>query len=313
MAAKGARPQGSALIYGEANKNITGQQKVANQTWNESVGLPKKSDFGSKEIVQAHENLSKDYERLLAGREVTLDKPLFDKVKNLYDEQGKLASAGAVYSEAQPIIKTLETTMAQSASGGGKMDAILYNKLRSILGQDAQRAKADPERAALFRKTQQALDEAADRSMPDIAKPLSETRGKYENLMILSDAMVGKGAGHITPAEVGRKVAQRSGHRSLEPNQKPLKELGQQGLSLSGDKAQDGTSMSGVSTHLAPKTGISMQAIKRLLETPITAARARGMAKPGFYEAAKVREAELKEAARRSIIPLPATVQDNQE
>ena len=310
MAEKGARPQGSALIFGEANKNIVGQQRVANEVYNESVGLPKKSDFGAAEIKQAKSNLSGDYQRLLTGREITLDKPLFDRVKTLYDEQSGLSRSGAMFTEARPIIDALEKTMQASQTGTGTMDAIAYNKLRSILGQDAQRAKADPERATLLRKTQQAFDQAADRSMPDIAPELSATRGKYENLMILSDAMVGKGAGHITPAEVGRKIAQRSGQRSLEPAQTPLKELGQQGLSLSGDKAADNVNLSGVATHI-PKVGISMNAIKRALETPITAARARGMASPTYYQVAKEREALLKAAAARSAIPLSANQTDN--
>lgn len=307
MTEKGARPSGSSLIYGDQNKNVKGQQRVANETWNEAVGLSKKSDFGLKERDLAKSNLSNDYQRLLTGREVTLDKPLFNKIKALYDEQGKLASAGAVYSEARPIIDTLSKTMGAAAAGTGKMDALLYNKLRSILGQDAQRAKADPERSGLFRKTQQALDEAADRSMPDIAKELGVTRGRYENLMILSDAMVGHGPGFITPAQIGKEVAQRSKQRSLEPNQTPLKELGRHGLSLSGDAAIDGgVNVSGMALHAVPKTGISLTAIERALSTPVTALRARGMGKEGFYESAKRREAELKEAARLSIIPLEA-------
>jgi len=310
MTEKGARPSASSLIYGETNKNVKGQQRVANETWNEAVGLPKKSDFGLKEIDQARSNLSDDYQRLLTGREVTLDQPLFQRIKDLYDEQSKLASAGAIYSEARPIIDTLQKTMTASASGAAKIPALEYNKLRSILGRDAQRAKADPEKAGLLRKAQEALDDAADRSMPDIKEDLDTTRGRYENLMILSDAMVGKGPGFVTPAQIGREVAKRSGHRSLYPNQTPLKELGRQGLSLSGDAAIDGgVNVSGMALHAVPKTGISLTAIERALATPVTALRARGMGSKTFSDNAKAREAMLKEAVRRAIIPTAAQLQ----
>ena len=124
-------------------------------------------------------------------------------------------------------------------------------------------------------------------------------------MMILSDAMEGKGPGFVTPAQIGKEVAMRSGHRSLYPNQTPLKELGRQGLSLGGDAAIDGgNNVSGIAIHAIPKTGTSLTAIERALKTPLTVARARGMGKEGFYENAKRREAELKEAARRAIIPI---------
>jgi hypothetical protein len=211
---------------------------------------------------------------------VTLDKPLYDRIKALYDEQGKLASAGAVFSEARPILDTLEKTMAKSQSGTASIPALEYNKLRSILGRDAQRSKADPEKASLLRKAQEALDGAADRSMPDIKDALDATRGRYENLMILQDASVGKGPGFITPAQVGAKVAQRMGHRSLYPNQSPLKELGRQGLSLSGDAALDsGVNVSGMALHAVPRTGVSLTAIERALKAPVTSLRARAMNK----------------------------------
>ena len=345
----GARPQGGALVFGEANKNVKGQQRHANETYNESVGLPKKQDFGQKEIEQAHKNASSDYTRLLTGREVTFDKPFFDQFRALYDKQRALSETGVTFAEARSIIATLErianlpaalkqrigglkdipadTTdhkatakalaviddaLKAGATGQWKMNATDYNEVRSILGKDAQRSKSDTNRSGLLRKMQQAFDDAADRSMPDIAHELGVVRGRYENLMILSDAMQGHGPGHVTPAEVGKIVASRAGHRSLYPNQTPLKELGQQGLSLSGDKAVDKVDVGGIAAHIPGGGGVNMTALKRILETPLTAARARGMAKPGFYEMAKQREAELKEAARRSIIPLAATKTDNQ-
>lgn len=343
MAKHGARPSAGSLIYGEQNKNVKGQQKVANETWNEAVGLPKKQDFGVAEIDAGRKKASADYEHLLSNREVTLDKPFFDQFKGLYDKQRMLSETGVTFAEARPIIATLErianlpapikerisqlkdipadTTspgatkralaviddaLKAGAAGEWKMDAKDYNEVRSILGKDAQRSRRDKNRSGLLWKMQQAFDDAADRSMPDIAHELGAVRGRYENLMILSDAMEGKGPGFVTPAQIGKEVAQREGHRSLYPNQSPLKALGRQGLSLSGDAAIDGgVNLSGVAAHI-PKGGISMTAVERALATPLTAMRARGMGKEGFYENAKRREAELKEAARRSIIPLAA-------
>jgi hypothetical protein len=391
MAKHGARPSAGSLIYGEQNKNVKGQQKVANETWNEAVGLPKKQDFGVAEIDAGRKKASADYEHLLSNREVTFDKPFFDQFKGLYDKQRMLSETGVTFAEARPIIATLErianlpasikerisqlkdipadTTspgatkralaviddalkagatkralaviddalkagatkralavidddlkagatkralavidddLKAGAAGEWKMDAKDYNEVRSILGKDAQRSRRDKNRSGLLWKMQQAFDDAADRSMPDIAHELGAVRGRYENLMILSDAMEGKGPGFVTPAQIGKEVAQREGHRSLYPNQSPLKALGRQGLSLSGDAAIDGgVNLSGVAAHI-PKGGISMTAVERALATPLTAMRARGMGKEGFYENAKRREAELKEAARRSIIPLAA-------
>jgi len=343
MTKEGARPSAASLIYGEQNKNVAGQQKVANNLWNESVGLPAKQDFGIAEISQAKNNLSNDYNRLFEGRQVTFDKPFFDTFKSLFDKQRLLSETGVTFAEARPIIATLERianlpeplkqrinqlkdvpadntspgvtkralqviddALKAGASGEWKMDAKDYNEVRSILGKDAQRSRRDTNRSGLLWKMQQALDDAADRSMPDIKHELGTTRGRYENLMILSDAMEGRGPGFVTPAQIGKEVAQRAGHRSLYPNQNPLKELGRYGLSLSGDAAIDGgVNLSGVAAHI-PKGGISMTAVERALATPLTALRAKGMGKEGFNESARNVEENLKEVARRSVIPLAA-------
>ena len=340
MTEKGARPSASSLIYGEQNRNVAGQQRVANETWNEAVGLPKKQDFGIKELDAARSNARRDYDQLLTGRQVTFDKPFFDTFKSLFENQRALSETGVTFAEARPIIATLQKianlpeplkqriaqlkdvpadnnspgvakralaviddALKAGAEGQWKMDAKDYNQVRSILGKDAQRSRRDTNRSGLLWKMQQAFDDAADRSMPDIKKDLGAVRGRYENMMILSDAMEGKGPGFVTPSQIGKEVAQRAGHRSLYPNQTPLKELGRQGLSLSGDAAVDGgINVSGMAVHAIPKTGISLTAIERALQAPLTAARARGMGKDGFYENSKRREAELKEAARRAII-----------
>jgi hypothetical protein len=125
--------------------------------------------------------------------------------------------------------------------------------------------------------------------------------------MILSDVMEGKGPGFVTPAQVGKEVAQREGHRSLYPNQTPLKQLGQHGLSLSGDAAiSPSGDTRGVGLHMAPGVSANLTAIGRALQAPLTSLRARGMGSKTFHQDAKEREATLKEAAGKAAVPLAA-------
>jgi hypothetical protein len=211
FASKGARQPSEVLLRGSES-----QQSVANPVYNKSVGLPPSKDFGPSQLQQATNLIGNTYDNLLSGRQVKFDKPFFDTFKELFNKQRDLSQTGVTFAETRPIIATLDrianlpnslksriaslknippettdTKVAQSAvalvedalnsaaKGEWTMDAKNYNEVRSILGADAQRAKADTRRSGLLRKMQKAFDDAADRSMPDIKDELSDVRGRY--------------------------------------------------------------------------------------------------------------------------------------
>jgi hypothetical protein len=304
MTEKGARPQGSALVFGEPNKNVKGQQAVANEIYNESVGLPKSNTFGKKELQTGKDKISAEYDRILNGRQIPLDAKFSADMAALEAEQKALARSGPMFPEVKSVFDTIRTL---GGAGGIKIDGKLYNQLRSQLGSDAQRAKNDIDRSNLLRRMQKALDDAAERNLPqDVAQDLSVARGQYQNLMILSDAMAGKGPGFVTPAQVGKEWANRVGQKVLYEKQTPLKELGEWGLSLSGEQTL-GPEFSGVGLHI-PGTPLktNVQAISRALQTPVTALRARGIASPTFNAKAADIEKALQEAQKRAAIPTAA-------
>ena len=265
MEAMGAKYPTQELLRGRDVSKVMG---VYNRRYNKLLGLPEKTDFGTNELRQANQNLSNEYKQILSGEQVTFDPSFFRDIGDLLREQRQLGATGVMFAESRPIINTLsqiadlpqniqrriaalrdippETAdpnvtknalaIIQDALGFLQkqtitMDAEIYNRLRSDLGNAAYRT-ADPGRAKVLRGMQKAFDDAADRSLPeDKVERLSTVRNRWENLKILEEAQKGREPGMISPQDVARVTTRRDAGGMIYGD-KELYDIGREGLSM---------------------------------------------------------------------------------
>ena len=275
MKDRGQMPSSEQVSLGPQSRATRGrlesQQGVANQVYNESVGLTPSKAFGKQEFQKAKDQSSIDYDRLLSGRKVYFDEPFFNNLKQVLEEQQKLAASGISFGQSRAIIGALErignipknlkakidslprigeeeATAEQSQQtlsvlnellpalqkqGRIEMDAKSYQEIRSILGDAAARATIN-RNARVLRQMQGAFDEAANQSMPDIVRDLEGVRRRYEALKTLEEAQLQSGVEQgVIPAEaVGKAIKNRIEQGAIYGNNNPLRQIGQSGESL---------------------------------------------------------------------------------
>jgi hypothetical protein len=274
----GKQPAADLMRGSEISRNMG----VFNKLYNKLVGNPESTTFGTNEFKTAKNSLSAMYESLLGGKTISFGPQFFKDIKTLLDKQRSLGETGVMFSESRPIINTLsqisnlpdnlrvriqalrdippETTdinvtrnamkviddsiAALQRQPEIKMDAKVYNELRSQLG-DAAYQTGNKERASVLRKMQKAFDDAADKSLPkEVVDKLHTTRNRWENLQILEQAQKQSEPGLILPQQIGNVTRQRAGEGVIYGD-KEIYDLGQKGLSL-------GMSPSGASRQLDP-------------------------------------------------------------
>ena len=249
-------------------RDVSSLMEIYNRRYNKLLGLPEKTDFGTKELSQARTNLGKEYNDILSGETVKFDPAFFQDITELLNRQRQLGQTGVMFAESRPIINTLsqianlpkslkaridalrdipaDTTDPNITRNALKviddslgflqnqsitMDATIYNQLRSDLGDAAYRT-ADKERAKVLRGMQKAFDDAADRSLPnDKVERLGTVRNRWENLNILEEASKGKEPGVILPQDVARITTGRD-PRGMIYGDKEMYEIGREGLSM---------------------------------------------------------------------------------
>lgn len=263
--AMGAKYPTQELLRGRDVSKVMG---VYNKEYNKLVGLPEKTDFGTKELRQAQSNLSSEYNNILTNEKVTFDPEFFGTMKALLDRQRDLSQTGIMFAESRPIINTLsqianlpaslraridalrnippDTTDIRATQNALKviddsiaflqnqtisMDAKIYNELRSELGKAAYQTNNDS-RAKVLRAMQKAFDDAADNSLPkEKVERLGTVRNRWENLQILEEAQKGREPGMITPQDVAR-VTTRRDPSGMIYGDKEIYDIGKEGLSM---------------------------------------------------------------------------------
>lgn len=249
-------------------RDVSKVMEVYNRRYNKLLGLPEKTDFGTRELRQARSNLSSEYDNILANEKVVFDPEFFGTMKALLDRQRDLAQTGVMFAESRPIINTLSQIANLPASLRARIDALrnippetqdigatqnalkviddalgflqnqtismdarIYNELRSDLGNAAYRT-SDANRAMILRDMQKAFDDAADASLPkDKVERLGTVRNRWENLQILEEAQKGREPGMITPQDVARVTTRRDASGMIYGD-KELYDIGKEGLSM---------------------------------------------------------------------------------
>jgi hypothetical protein len=283
---------------------LEAQQGMANNIYNESLGLPSSNAFGTREFQQARTNLGRDYNQLLTGRKVQFDQSFFDNLNEALQKQQGLAASGITFGQSRAILSALERIgaipknfqaklnslprigeeevgAAQSQRalsllneilpslrnrGPIEMDALTYNEIRSILGDAAMRT-ANNRNAALLRQIQGQFDEAANRSMPDIVRDLETVRRRYEALKTLEEAQLQSGSEMgVVPAEaVGKAIRNRMEQNAIYGFNNPLRQIGQAGESLGLQAPATGRTFAGESRRGLSPQGTGYGVLRDLL------------------------------------------------
>lgn len=249
-------------------RDVSSLMAIYNRRYNKLLGLPEKTDFGTRELRQAQSNLNSEYDDILANEKVTFDPEFFGTIKSLLDRQRDLSQTGVMFAESRPIINTLaqianlpaslrsridalrnippETQDIRATQNALKiiddslgflqnqtisMDAKVYNELRSQLGKAAYQTNNDS-RAKVLREMQKAFDDAADASLPkEKVNRLGTVRNRWENLQILEEAQKGREPGMIFPQDVAR-VTTRRDPSGMIYGDKEMYKIGKEGLSM---------------------------------------------------------------------------------
>jgi hypothetical protein len=129
------------------------------------------------------------------------------------------------------INNALPVVQQQIRQGNVTIGAPEYNRLRSMLGDAAYRT-ADKDRSRVLKRMQKTFDDAADRSMPDVAPQLYDVRRRFESLKTLEQAQKGVEPGMIPAQRVGRTIEQIYDEGTIYGIPNRLAQIGAVGTSL---------------------------------------------------------------------------------
>jgi hypothetical protein len=158
-------------------------------------------------LLRARQRIGGDFNKLAAQTTVDLDVPFVTKITDVANEYDKLLEV-----QKKPIF---EKFVREILAVGTDMKGTVYQKLRSDLGRMAKNyRKNDPTLAEALRGLRDALDDAADRSVPPPLKgEWDKARLEYSNLKTLEKAMsnttAGAAAGNLQPTQLAQAVSQQ--------------------------------------------------------------------------------------------------------
>lgn len=253
------------------------QQGTTNRILNESVGLEPKSLFGQQEFNAAKNNLTGQYDTILAGKTVKFEPKFFDDLGKILEEETGLAGTGISFGQSKAILNSLSKItnlpeqfrsrinaisglpedqvspqQAEMALQTVKdilpvlrnqpsivMDARNYNTIRSILGDAAARTSINRS-ARILRQMQNAFDTAADTSLPpETVGALKTVRSRWEALKTAEEAqLMADQPGIVTAGDIGKAIQKRIAEGSIYGSNNPLYKIGQSGLTLTGTGAR---------------------------------------------------------------------------
>lgn len=158
-------------------------------------------------LLRARQRIGGDFNKLAAQTTVDLDPVFTTKVDDVFNEYSELLEV-----QKRPILEKYVTEIR--ALGNTPMKGTVYQKLRSGLSRSAKNYRSDPTLSEALRGLRDALDDAADRAMPQNLKgDWDKARLQYGNLKTLEKAMsnttAGAAAGNLQPTQLAQAVSQQ--------------------------------------------------------------------------------------------------------
>lgn len=165
------------------------------------------TDLTPAVLNKARRRIGGDFNRLAAQTTVDLDVPFVTKVTDVVNEYNELLEP-----QKKPIF---EKYVKAILAVGTDMKGTVYQKLRSDLGRMSKNyGGTDPTLSQALAGLRDALDAAADRSMPQHLKgDWDKARLQYGNLRTLEKAMSNTttqaAAGNLSPTQLAQAVKQQ--------------------------------------------------------------------------------------------------------
>lgn len=162
-------------------------------------------DSATPDVLDAaRQRLGDEFQRLSAATTVRYDQPF---VRDLMATVRRYANR--LDAQRRPVFENFVNDITGS---GGSLDGATYQTVRSDLGTIAKNAAGnDPTLAQALRGLRNALDDAAERSMPpNLRGDWREVRREYGNLKVIEKAMSGTtvdaASGNIPPTAFSQAV-----------------------------------------------------------------------------------------------------------
>ena len=182
-----------------------GQSKAFNKAVLQRAGID--AEQATPEILeQAAQRLGKEFETLSAATTVKFDD---DFLKSLNDVSKRYATK--LSTNVRPVVDSIVEDLGQFAEG---MPGANYQQARSDLTRQAKATvNSDPMLSMTLRGIRDALDDAAERSLPsELRQAWQDVRRQYGNLKTIEKAMsnttLGAAAGDISPTQLSQAVKQ---------------------------------------------------------------------------------------------------------
>lgn len=212
-----------------------------------------------------------DLNRLAAQTKVDLDQPFVAEVAKVVNQ-----FANRLEVQRRPIFERFVKDILGTGGMPAPMQGALYQTVRSDLSRMAKNyGGTDPTLAEALRGLRDALDDAADRSMPASLKgEWADARREYGNLRTLERAMsnttTGAAIGNLQPTQLAQAVKQQH-PRAYAFGAGPMNDLSLVGRTFMRDQIPNsGTAQRTLMANLL--TGFSGTGGAALLTEPTTAA-----------------------------------------
>lgn len=188
---------------GAARKKAEGQLTKFTQAAMKKAGISA-DDFSPEVRAAAEEAFTNKYGQLINNETIYIDKPVLEAISKVESK-----TLNKLPTNVKPVIQSYISDIIGS---GGKMNGAAYQETRSQMSQQARAMSTnDPFTANALRSIRNALDGAAERSLPEAKKGAwSELNNQYRNYKTLTKAasMVSKDSleGLIPPSALNRAV-----------------------------------------------------------------------------------------------------------
>jgi hypothetical protein len=182
-----------------------GQSKAFNQAVLKRAGI--EADTATPEILEeASKRLGAQFDNLSNQTTINFDDDLLKSLNKVSERY-----ATKLPTNVRPIVDSYVSDLGKYADG---MPGTVYQQARSDLTRQAKAtANSDPTLSMTLRGIRDALDDAAERSLPgELKQAWQDVRRQYGNLKTIEKAMSnttsGAAAGDISPTQLSQAVKQ---------------------------------------------------------------------------------------------------------
>lgn len=196
-------------------------------------------------IDRAYIDIGQEFDNLIAGTTIRADRQLGQELRTIQDEFNQLTGTATRPAAVENRINDIVEKVQQ---GGGTISGDTYKAMRSEIDTLARKS-TNPELKGALNDLRGALDDAVERTLAGSNSPLvgewRDVRGRYRNLVILTDAATRAGEnaalGLISPANLRSAVAANVGKRAYGRGQSDLGELSRSGTATMAPLPDSGT------------------------------------------------------------------------